>query len=126
MKSLGTAARQSLKEENECITGDKKQLKDIQGQEMCVDGRICPAGEVTGLGQRQRRSYWGHEDRLRMEQGALRGPQEGQLGACMEGTLSVRQGDTGGREGLGHNHGRDAQSSGETLGLRHQVFEHQH
>ena len=57
MKRSGTAARRSLKEENECITGDKKQLKDIQGQEMCVDGRICSAGEVTGLGRRQRRSY---------------------------------------------------------------------
>ena len=38
-----------------------------------------------------------------MEQGALRRPPEGQLGACMEGTLSIRQGDTGGARGLGLN-----------------------
>lgn len=24
--------------------GDKKQPKDIQGREMCIDGRVCPAG----------------------------------------------------------------------------------
>lgn len=44
-------------------------------------------------------SYWGHEDRL-----ALRWPPEWYLGSCMEGTLSVRQGDTGVRKGFGLNH----------------------
>ena len=39
-----------------------------------------------------------------MEQGALRWPSGWQLGSCMEGTLSVRQGDTGGGRGLGLNH----------------------
>ena len=57
MKRSGMAARRSPKEENECIMGDNKQPKDIHVQGMCVDGRICSAGEVTGLGQRQRRSY---------------------------------------------------------------------
>ena len=50
MKSSGMAARRSLEEENECVTGDKKELKDIQGQEMCRDARTCPAGEVGMAG----------------------------------------------------------------------------
>ena len=44
------AARRSLEEENECVMGDKKHLKDIQGQEMCIDARTCPAGEVGMAG----------------------------------------------------------------------------
>ena len=51
------------------------------------------------LGWNQRSSDWGHEDRL-----ALRWPPEWYLGSCMEGTQSVRQGDTGGGRGLGLNH----------------------
>lgn len=53
------------------------------------------------------------------------GPRSGSCAPTgMESGSQTR--DTGGREGLGDNHVRDAQSSGETLGLRHQVFEHQH
>ena len=62
---------------------------------------FCWGGDWAGA--KAEEELWGHEDRLRMEQGALRRPPEGQLGACMEGTLSIRQGDTGGERGLGLN-----------------------
>ena len=94
-------------------------------------------GRWAGLGRKQRRGYWGGGrgwEETEVSQVTSRGlawwrplrwPPEWQLRSCRDGLCQPDKRHRRKRR-LGHNHGRDAQSSGETLGLRHQVFQHQH
>ena len=89
-------------------------------------------GRWAGLGRKQRRGYWGGGrgwEETEVSQVTSRGlawwrplrwPPEWQLRSCRDGLCQPDKRHRRKRR-LGHNHGRDAQSSGETLGLRHRV-----
>ena len=120
--AAGERAEEELLGRSERIGG--KHMRSYWGGGLSYsESRGGVTGEVNRAGMRQR-SLPGHKARLSMVGAAKMAP-EWQLCSCRDGVCQPDKRHRG-REGLGLNHVRDAQSSGETLGLRGQVFEHQH